>query len=210
MTVFTEHSGGVQPGPVGGHGRPPLRARPGRRHPPGQRPAGLGTAMIFVVQERRVVAALRAHGLPSRLDALFADLDRGLVLEAEALRTAAEHGFAPDAELLAGLPRLYLLSSLRRLRRRLGGLTALYGPSVPTWTPGPRWPSAARTTRPTTPGSRTGAAGIPRLRLHPRPGPRRARRDAIAFPDRPPWRALHRPPGSSSPGRCWSGCATPA
>jgi thiaminase/transcriptional activator TenA len=33
---------------------------------------------IFVVEERRVVAALRAHGLPSRLDALLADLDRGL------------------------------------------------------------------------------------------------------------------------------------
>jgi thiaminase len=39
---------------------------------------------IFVVQERRVVAALRAHDLPSRLDALLTDLDRGLVLEAEA------------------------------------------------------------------------------------------------------------------------------
>jgi thiaminase len=54
---------------------------------------------IFVVQERRVVAALRAHRLPSRLDDLLADLDRGLVLEAEAFtQTAADHGFAPDAE----------------------------------------------------------------------------------------------------------------
>ena len=35
---------------------------------------------VFVVQERRVVAALRAHGLPSRLDGLLADLDRSLVL----------------------------------------------------------------------------------------------------------------------------------
>src|SRR5215204_5790049 len=53
---------------------------------------------IFVVQERRVVAALRAHGLPSRLDQLLADLDRSLVLEAEAFaRTAADHGVAPEA-----------------------------------------------------------------------------------------------------------------
>jgi len=36
---------------------------------------------FFVVEERRVVAALRAHGLPSRLDDLLADLDRSLVLE---------------------------------------------------------------------------------------------------------------------------------
>ena len=34
---------------------------------------------VFVMEERRVVAALRAHGLPSRLDDLLADLDRSLV-----------------------------------------------------------------------------------------------------------------------------------
>jgi thiaminase len=54
---------------------------------------------VFVVEERRVVATLRAHGLPSRLDHLLADLDRSLVLEAEAFtRTAAEHGFALEVE----------------------------------------------------------------------------------------------------------------
>src|ERR671913_857353 len=54
---------------------------------------------IFVVEERRVVAALRAHGLPSRLDGLLADLDHNLVLEADAFtRTAAEHGFALEVE----------------------------------------------------------------------------------------------------------------
>src|SRR4029450_3531059 len=53
----------------------------------------------FVMQERRVVAALRAHGLPSRLDELLAGPGRNLVLEAEAFtQTAADHGFAPDAE----------------------------------------------------------------------------------------------------------------
>src|SRR5919107_1332197 len=54
---------------------------------------------VFVVEERRMVAALRAHGLPSRLDDLLADLDRSLVLEAEAFtRTAADHAVAPEAE----------------------------------------------------------------------------------------------------------------
>src|SRR4030095_11646201 len=54
---------------------------------------------VFVVQERRVVAALRAHGLPSRLDDLLAGLDRSLVLEAEAFaRTAADHGLAAEGE----------------------------------------------------------------------------------------------------------------
>ena len=54
---------------------------------------------IFVVQERRVVAALWAHGLPSRLDALLADLDHSPVLAAEAFTgTAAEHGVALEVE----------------------------------------------------------------------------------------------------------------
>jgi thiaminase len=54
---------------------------------------------IFVVEERRVVAALRARGLPSRLDELLADLDRSLVLETEAFTgTAADHGVAAEVE----------------------------------------------------------------------------------------------------------------
>ena len=82
---------------------------------------------IFVVQERRVVAALRAHDLPSRLDALLTDLDRGLVLEAEAFAgTAAEHGFAPEVE-----PWQVCLGYTCFLRcaaydGALEGLTALY------------------------------------------------------------------------------------
>ena len=93
---------------------------------------------IFVVQERHVVAALRAHGLPSRLDALLADLDRGLVLEAEAFtRTAAEHGVAPDAE-----PWPVCLGYTSYLRCAaydgvLEGLTALYAAErayLDTWT----------------------------------------------------------------------------
>jgi hypothetical protein len=77
---------------------------------------------IFVVEERQVVAALRAHGLPSRLDGLLADLDHNLVLEADAFtQTATEHGFAPDAEPWPVC--LGYTSYLRcaRLRRRPGG-----------------------------------------------------------------------------------------
>ena len=52
---------------------------------------------IFVVEERRIVAALRAHGLPSRLDELLADLDHNLVVEAEAFtQTAIDLGVAPE------------------------------------------------------------------------------------------------------------------
>jgi len=93
---------------------------------------------IFVVQERRVVAALRAHGLPSRLDDLLADLDRSLVLEAEAFtRTAAEHGFAAEVE-----PWPVCLGYTSYLRCAahdgvLEGLTALYAAErayLDTWT----------------------------------------------------------------------------
>jgi thiaminase len=92
----------------------------------------------FVVEERRVVAALRAHGLPSRLDDLLADLDRNLVLEVEAFtQTAADHGFAPDAE-----PWPICLGYTSYLRcaaydGTLEGLTALYAAErayLDTWT----------------------------------------------------------------------------
>jgi thiaminase len=93
---------------------------------------------IFVLQERRVVAALRAHGLPSRLDDLLADLDRSLVLEADAFtQTAADHGVAPDAE-----PWPVCLGYISYLRcaahdGALESLTALYAAErayLDTWT----------------------------------------------------------------------------
>jgi thiaminase len=93
---------------------------------------------IFVVEERRVVAALRAHGLPSRLDALLADLDRGLVLEAEAFAgTAAEHGFALEVEpwpVCLGYTSYLLCAAYDGT---LEGLTALYAAErayLDTWT----------------------------------------------------------------------------
>jgi thiaminase len=93
---------------------------------------------VFVVEERRVVAALRAHGLPSRLDGLLAGLDRSLVLEAEAFtRTAAEHGLSPEVE-----PWPICLGYTCFLRCAaddgvLEGLTALYAAErayLDTWT----------------------------------------------------------------------------
>ena len=93
---------------------------------------------IFVMEERRVVATLRAHGLPSRLDHLLADLDRSLVLEADAFtQTAAEHGFAPEVE-----PWPVCLGYTSYLRcaafdGTLEGLTALYAAErayLDTWT----------------------------------------------------------------------------
>ena len=82
---------------------------------------------VFVVEERRVVAALRAHGLPSRLDDLLADLDRSLVLEAETFtQTAADHGVAPEVE---PWPLCLGYSSYLRCAASDGaleGLTALY------------------------------------------------------------------------------------
>src|SRR4029453_17693531 len=100
MTVFTEHL--VEPNralwaAMAGH--PFVLGLADGTLPDSALGAWVQQDRIFVVQERQTVAALRAHGLPSRLDALLADLDRGLVLEAEAFtRTAAERGFAPDAE----------------------------------------------------------------------------------------------------------------
>jgi len=93
---------------------------------------------IFVLQERRVVAALRAHGLPSRLDDLLANLDRSLVLEAEAFaRTAIDHGVAAEVEpwpVCLGYTS-YLLCAAHD--GALEGLTALYAAErayLDTWT----------------------------------------------------------------------------
>ena len=106
--------------------------------PDGALQAWLQQDRIFVVQERRVVAALRAHGLPSRLDDLLADLDHSLVLEADAFtRTATDHGVAADAE-----PWPVCLGYLSYLRcaafdGALEGLTALYAAErayLDTWT----------------------------------------------------------------------------
>ena len=93
---------------------------------------------IFVVQERRVVAALRSHGPPSRLDELLADLDRGLVLEAEAFtRAATEHRFAAEVEpwpVCLGYISYLLCAAHSGV---LEGLTALYAAErayLDTWT----------------------------------------------------------------------------
>jgi thiaminase/transcriptional activator TenA len=93
---------------------------------------------IFVVEERRVVAVLRAHGLPSRLDDLLADLDRSLVLEADAFtRTAADHGVAADAEPWPVCLGYTCFLRCAAYDGALEGLTALYAAErayLDTWT----------------------------------------------------------------------------
>jgi thiaminase len=93
---------------------------------------------VFVVEERRVVAALRAHGLLSRLDDLLGDLDRSLVLEAEAFtQTATDQSFAADAEpwpVCLGYTSYLLCAAHGGV---LEGLTALYAAErayLDTWT----------------------------------------------------------------------------
>jgi thiaminase len=139
MTVFTEHL--VESNrdlwmAMAGH--PFVLGLADGTLPDGALQAWVQQDRTFVVEERRVVAALRAHGLPSRLDGLLADLDRSLVLEAEAFtRTAAEHGFALEVE-----PWPVCLGYTSYLRCAaydgvLEGLTALYAAErayLDTWT----------------------------------------------------------------------------
>jgi thiaminase len=139
MTVFTEHL--VESNrdlwmAMAGH--PFVLGLADGTLPDGALQAWVQQDRIFVVEERRVVAALRDYGLPSRLDALLADLDRGLVLEADAFtRTAAEHGFAPEVE---PWPVCLGYSSYLRCAAYDGvleGLTALYAAErayLDTWT----------------------------------------------------------------------------
>ena len=93
---------------------------------------------IFVVEERRVVAALRAHGLPSQFDDLLADLDRSLVLEAEAFtQTAIDHGFAPEVEPWPVCLGYTSYLHCAAYDGALEGLTALYAAErayLDTWT----------------------------------------------------------------------------
>jgi len=139
MTVFTEHlvkSNRDLWMAMAGH--PFVLGLADGTLPDGALQAWVQQDRVFVVEERRVVAALRAHGLPSGLDDLLADLDRSLVLEAEAFaRTAAEHGVAPDAE-----PWPVCLGYTCFLRCAaddgvMEGLTALYAAErayLDTWT----------------------------------------------------------------------------
>jgi thiaminase len=93
---------------------------------------------IFVLQERRVVAALRAHGPPDGLDRLLAGLDGGLVAEADAFALAADaRGFPPDAEpwpVCLGYTSYLLCQALDGLLEGLTGLYAAERAYLDTWT----------------------------------------------------------------------------
>src|ERR671910_2532049 len=101
MTVFTEHL--VESNrdlwmAMAGH--PLVLGLADGTLPDGALQAWVQQDRIFVVEERRVVAALRAHGLPARLDGLLADLDRSLVLEADAFtQTATDRVLRPTPSL---------------------------------------------------------------------------------------------------------------
>ena len=139
MTVFTEHL--VESNrdlwmALAGH--PFVLGLADGTLPNGALQAWVQQDRIFVVEERRVVAALRAHGLPSRLDDLLADLDHNLVLEAETFtQTAIDRGVAPEVEPWPVC--LGYTSYLRcaALDGALEGLTALYAAErayLDTWT----------------------------------------------------------------------------
>jgi thiaminase len=93
---------------------------------------------IFVLEERRVVAALRAHGPPGGLDRLLAGLDGGLVAEADAFaRTAAARGFPPDAEpwpVCLGYTSYLLCRAYDGILEGLTGLYAAERAYLDTWT----------------------------------------------------------------------------
>jgi thiaminase len=139
MTVFTEHLVEANRDlwmAMAGH--PFVLGLADGTLPDGALQAWVQQDRIFVVEERRVVAALRGHGLPSRLDDLLADLDHNLVLEAEAFtQTAIDHGDAAEVEPWPVC--LGYTSYLRcaALDGALEGLTALYAAErayLDTWT----------------------------------------------------------------------------
>ena len=93
---------------------------------------------IFVLQERRVVGALRAHGPPGGLDGLLAGLDGGLVAEADAFaRTAVARGFPADAEpwpVCLGYTSYLLCCAYDGVLEGLIGLYAAERAYLDTWT----------------------------------------------------------------------------
>jgi thiaminase len=93
---------------------------------------------IFVLQERRVVAALRAHGPPEGLDRLLAGLDGTLLAEGDAFaRTAAARGFPADAEpwpVCLGYTSYLLCCAHDGLLEGLTGLYAAERAYLDTWT----------------------------------------------------------------------------
>src|SRR5919197_180323 len=140
---------------------------------------------LFVLEERRAVAALRAHGLPAELDRLLAGLEGSMAAEAEAFAEAAErHGFAVEAERWPAAPR-------------------------PRWPPGWRRYSAGR------PGSSWPSgrcAGAGRRGRAERAAVRRRPAGAGAParpPDRPRDRRRH-PPGGALPRLAGPGLPVPA
>jgi thiaminase/transcriptional activator TenA len=93
---------------------------------------------VFVLQERRVVAALRAHGLPAGLDRLLAGLDDSLVAEADGFAaTAAGRGLLLEVEpwpVCLGYTSYLLCCANDGVLEGLTGLYAAERAYLDTWT----------------------------------------------------------------------------
>jgi thiaminase len=93
---------------------------------------------VFVLEERRVVAALRAHGPPAGLDRLLAGLDGTLLAEADAFAaTAGARGFPPVAEpwpVCLGYTSYLLCCAHDGVLEGLTGLYAAERAYLDTWT----------------------------------------------------------------------------
>jgi thiaminase len=93
---------------------------------------------VFVLEERRVVAALRAHGPPAGLDGMLAGLDGTLLAEADAFaRTATARGFPPVAEpwpVCLGYTSYLLCCAHDGMLEGLTGLYAAERAYLDTWT----------------------------------------------------------------------------
>ena len=93
---------------------------------------------VFVLEERRVVAALRAHGPPAGLDRLLAGLDGTLLAEADGFAaTAGDLGVPVGAEpwpVCLGYASYLLCCAHDGLLEGLAGLYAAERAYLDTWT----------------------------------------------------------------------------
>ena len=201
-------AGGGQPGPVGGHGRSPLCSAwptaPSRTVPcrPGCSRTGSSWSRSGEWWPRSGPRPAVAPGRPARRPGPQPGAGgRGLHPDrGRARRRARGRALAG----LSGLPPYSLPAPLTTAPWR--ALPPCTRPSVPTWTPGRPWPGAAqRLGLPCWIQNWSGQAF--RALSAPSTGPGRARRDAIAGPDRPPGRAFARAARFELAfwEMCWSG-----
>ena len=168
---------GGQPGRLGGHGRSPLCARPGRRHPPDS------ALQAWVQQDRSSWSrsgewwprsgptACRRAWTACSPTWTTAWCWRPRPSPRPRPSTASRPRSSPGRSVWA-TPPIFVAPLYDGA---LEGLTALYAAERAYLDTGRPWPSAARPTRPTMPGSRTGAGRRSAPLSAPSAGPGRAR-----------------------------------